>query len=124
MVCKHAGTHGFLGPSCVLSNMVWSPVIGFHTRTDDLYDILPPHDLDISRQTYSRSCKIWLMLKDGTRRICMISHMFPRLDPYYADPAQPLTSAGEEPDYLDCDMSDLPVRRAIDCTPTIPYQRF
>ena len=33
--------------------------------------------------------------------------MFPRLDPYYADPAQPLATAGEELDDLDHDLSDL-----------------
>ena len=37
--------------------------------------------------------------------ICAIWHMFPGLDLYYADPAQPLTRAGEELDYLDNDMS-------------------
>ena len=34
-------------------------------------------------------------------------HMFPGLDPYYAGPAQPLTTAGEELDDLDHDLSDL-----------------
>ena len=37
--------------------------------------------------------------------------MFPGLDLYYADPAQPLTTAGEELDYLDHDLSHLSVRR-------------
>ena len=37
--------------------------------------------------------------------------MFPGLDLYYADPAQPLTTAGEELDDLDHDLSDLSVRR-------------
>ena len=37
----------------------------------------------------------------------MIKHTFPGLDLYYADPAQPLTTAGEELDYLDHDLSDL-----------------
>ena len=32
--------------------------------------------------------------------------MFPALDMYYADPAQPLTTAGEELDDLDRDLSD------------------
>ena len=42
-------------------------------------------------------------------KICMIWHMFPGLDLYNADPAQPLTTAGEELDYLDHDLSDLSV---------------
>ena len=33
--------------------------------------------------------------------------MFPGLDLYYADPAQPLTTSCEEPDDLDRDRSDL-----------------
>ena len=37
----------------------------------------------------------------------MIWYMFPVLDLYYADPAQPLTWAGEELDYLDHDLSGL-----------------
>ena len=36
--------------------------------------------------------------------------MFPGLELYYANPAQPLTTAGEELDYLDHDLSDLSVR--------------
>ena len=44
-------------------------------------------------------CMIWLMLPGGTRIIYMISHVFPGLDLYYADPAQPLTKPGEELDY-------------------------
>ena len=40
------------------------------------------------------------MLPDGTCTICTISHMFPGLDLCYADPAQPLTTAGEELDDL------------------------
>ena len=35
---------------------------------------------------------------------------FPVLDLYYADPAQPLTTAGEELDELDHDLSDQSVR--------------
>ena len=38
--------------------------------------------------------------------------MFPGLDLYYADPAQPLTAAGEELDDLDHDLSNLSVRGA------------
>ena len=38
--------------------------------------------------------------------MCMISDIFPGLDLYSADPAQPLTTAGE-PDDLDHDLSDL-----------------
>ena len=34
--------------------------------------------------------------------------MFPELDLYYARPAQPLTTAREELDDLDNDLSDLP----------------
>ena len=39
----------------------------------------------------------------------MISHMFPESDLYYADPAQPLTTADGEPDDLDTSwyISDL-----------------
>ena len=38
----------------------------------------------------------------------MLYHLFPGLDcRYYADPAQPLTTAGQEPDDLDHDLSDL-----------------
>ena len=33
--------------------------------------------------------------------------MFSGLDVYYADPAQPLTTAGEELDYLDDDLSKV-----------------
>ena len=36
--------------------------------------------------------------------------MLPGLDLYYADPAQPPTTASEEPDDLDHDLSDLSVR--------------
>ena len=36
--------------------------------------------------------------------------MFPGLDLYHADPAQPLTTAGVELDDLDHDLSDLSVR--------------
>ena len=36
--------------------------------------------------------------------------MVPELDPYYAEHAQPLTTAGEELDDLDHDLSDLSVR--------------
>ena len=35
--------------------------------------------------------------------------MFPGLDLYYADPAQRITTAGEESDDLDHDLSELPV---------------
>ena len=35
--------------------------------------------------------------------------MLPGLDPYYAFPAQPLTTAGEDLDDLDHDLSDLSV---------------
>ena len=37
--------------------------------------------------------------------------MLPGLDLYHTDPAQPLTTAGEAPDDLDNDLSDLSVRR-------------
>ena len=49
------------------------------------------------------------MLPRGSRIISAIycKHMFPELDLYYEDPAQPLTTAGRELDYLD---HDLPVR--------------
>ena len=41
------------------------------------------------------------MLPDEARIICMIyQHMIPGLNLYFADPAQPLTTAGEELDYL------------------------
>ena len=38
---------------------------------------------------------IYLMFPDGTGTICMIWHMFTGLL-YYADPARPLTTVGEE----------------------------
>ena len=50
------------------------------------------------------------MLPDGSGIICMIWAMFPGLDLYYTDPAQPLTTAGEELDGLDHDLSHLSVR--------------
>ena len=55
------------------------------------------------------------MWPDGTRIISILcSTCFPALDVYYADPAQPLTTAGEELDHLDHDLdhdlSDLSVR--------------
>ena len=43
----------------------------------------------------------------------MIWHMFPGLGLYYADPAHPLTTAGEELDDLDRDLSDLSVRGVL-----------
>ena len=39
--------------------------------------------------------------------------MFPGLDLHYADPAQPLTTAREELDDLDHDLSDLSVRNCL-----------
>lgn len=33
--------------------------------------------------------------------------MFPWLDPYYVDPAHPLTTAGEELDHLDHDFPEV-----------------
>ena len=36
-----------------------------------------------------------------------IEHMFPGVDLYCADPAQPLTTAGEKTSLLDHDLSDL-----------------
>ena len=55
------------------------------------------------------------MLPGGSRIICMIHHLLPGLDLYCADPAQPLTTAGEELDYPDHDLSKVSVivRRAI-----------
>ena len=47
------------------------------------------------------------MLPGGARTTCIISHMLPRLDMYYTDPAQPRTTAGQEPDDLYHDLSDL-----------------
>ena len=44
------------------------------------------------------------MLPGGSRTICAIRPLFPELDLYYADPAQPLTTAGEELDDLDHDL--------------------
>ena len=35
----------------------------------------------------------------------MLQHVFPGLNVYYADPAQPLTTADEELDYLYHDLS-------------------
>ena len=46
----------------------------------------------------------------------VVLHMVPELDPYYAEHAQPLTTAGEElDDHLDHDLSDLSVRGAKIC---------
>ena len=50
------------------------------------------------------------MLPGGTRTIGRIEHMFPELDLYYADPAQPLVTAGEELDDLNHDLCDLSTR--------------
>ena len=47
------------------------------------------------------------MLPGGSRMMCMIWDMFPGLDLYYADPAQSLTTVGEEIDYLDHELSHL-----------------
>ena len=44
---------------------------------------------------------------------------FAGLDLYYADPAQPLTTAGEELDDLDNDLSDLSVR-GVNVSTTMP----
>ena len=38
------------------------------------------------------------MLPNGARKICVIYRAFRGLDLYYADPAQPITAAGEELD--------------------------
>ena len=43
----------------------------------------------------------------------MIQPMFLGLNLYYADPAQPLTTAGEELDDFDDDLSDLSVRNTL-----------
>ena len=44
------------------------------------------------------------MLPYGSRMVCMMSHMFPELYLYNADPAQHLTTEGYHPDdYLDRD---------------------
>ena len=45
------------------------------------------------------------MLPDGTLIICVIWHIFLESDLYYANPAQLLTTAGEELDDLDHDLS-------------------
>ena len=50
------------------------------------------------------------MLPGGNRIICIIYDMFPRLDLYCTDPAQPLTTAGEDLDDLDRDLSDAHIR--------------
>ena len=47
------------------------------------------------------------MLPGGSRMMCMIWDMFPGLDLCYADPAQSLTTVGEEIDYLDHELSHL-----------------
>ena len=62
-----------------------------------------PCRADIFPTLHTRFCE--LMLPDGTRIICMIWHMLPGLDLCYADPAQPLRTAGEELDDLDHDLS-------------------
>ena len=45
--------------------------------------------------------------------------MFPGLDLHYADPAQPLTTAREELDDLDHDLSDLSVRNCLQLYVTV-----
>ena len=50
------------------------------------------------------------MSPGGAGTVCMIRHMFPALDLYHADPAQPLTTAGEELDDLHNDLFDLSAR--------------
>ena len=47
------------------------------------------------------------MLPGETLTMCMIWHMFPGLDLYCTDPAQHLTTAGEDLSDLDRDLSDL-----------------
>ena len=51
------------------------------------------------------------MLPGGTGKSCMIWHMFPALDLYYADPAQSPTMAVEDDLYdlydLDRDLSQV-----------------
>ena len=47
------------------------------------------------------------MLQGGSRIICIVYDMFPGLDLYHAHPAQHIIPAGEEPDDLDRDLSDL-----------------
>ena len=53
------------------------------------------------------------MLPDGIRTICRIQHMFPGFDLYYADPAQPLTTAGEELHDLDNDLSSVDMEKVL-----------
>ena len=54
------------------------------------------------------------MLPGVSRITCMIYIMFPGLDLYYADPAQPLTTAGKELDDLDeLLLSTAPSRTAL-----------
>ena len=50
-------------------------------------------------------------------------HIFPGLDPYYADPAPPLTTVGEELDHLDHDLSDLPVGGVKYCRGWVFFSR-
>ena len=52
----------------------------------------------------------WRITGPDKWRILRYGHVFPGLDLYCADPAQPLTTAGEELDDLDHDLSDLSVR--------------
>ena len=48
-----------------------------------------------------------LILPGGTRIICVTWHIFLEYDLYCANPAQPLTTAGEELDDLDHDLSEV-----------------
>ena len=62
-------------------------------RTDDLYDLFPLHDVDISRQICSRYCIVNLARVPG-RDPCNLHDLahVPGLALCYADPAQPLTT--------------------------------
>ena len=53
------------------------------------------------------------MLPDGIRTICRIQHVFPAFDLYYADPAQPLTTAGEKLHDLDNDLSSVDKEKVL-----------
>ena len=47
------------------------------------------------------------MLPGGSRILYLVWRMFPGLNLHYTDPAQPLITAGEEPEDLDHDLFDV-----------------
>ena len=78
-----------------------------------------PHFLttvDRWRQIYSRCCTCDLAHARGPQSLHYLQQvMLPRLDLYYADPAQPLTTAGEEPDDMQIMIYPMRPRHALMC---------